>query len=175
MNYAARILKFILFGFSLRLCDLEMEGVQAEIIAIRQQFANQQQQLAQQQQLIADQQNQLAQQHAQIIARFGRNNTCIDLIFTNSDHVYESGTLNLNYSDHQAIFVTKKKNKMKTDKISFTGRSYRNYNAEEFQNTLKKEIWDELYGLDDPNIAWEFLIKKLSNVLIVYAQKRNSI
>ena len=89
----------------------------------------------------------------------------ISFLQNNSDHVYESGTLNLNYSDHQAIFVTKKKNKMKTDKISFTGRSYRNYNAEEFQNTLKKEIWEELYGLDDPNIAWEFLIKKIIKCL----------
>ena len=68
MNYAARILKFISFVFSLRFCDLNMEGVQAEIIALRQQFADQQQQLAQQQQLIADQQGQLAQQRAQIIA-----------------------------------------------------------------------------------------------------------
>ena len=41
-----------------------MECVQAEMIAIRQQFADQQQQ-----QLIADQQNQLAQQQAQIIAQ----------------------------------------------------------------------------------------------------------
>ena len=66
MNYVARILKFISFVFSLRLCDLKMVGVQAEIIAIRQQFADQQQQLAQQQQLIADQQGQLALQQALI-------------------------------------------------------------------------------------------------------------
>ena len=66
MNYAAHILKFVLLC---SLCNIKMEGIQQELAAIRQQFADQQQQLAQQQQLIADQHNQLAQQQAQIIAQ----------------------------------------------------------------------------------------------------------
>ena len=55
------------------------------------------------------------------------NNSCIDLIFTNYDYTSQSETLDLNYSDHQAIFITKKKTKSKTNRISFEGRSYKNY------------------------------------------------
>ena len=54
--------------------------------------------------------------------RFGTKNTCIDLIFSNSDYIKDKGTLNLNYSDHQAIFITKKKVRVKTNKMSFHGR-----------------------------------------------------
>ena len=39
------------------------------------------------------------------------NNLCIDLMFTNCDNINQSGTLDLNYSDHQAIFITKKEDK----------------------------------------------------------------
>ena len=55
------------------------------------------------------------------------NNSCIDLIFSNCDYISQSRTLDLNYSDHQAIFVTKKKTKINNEKIRFEGRSYNNY------------------------------------------------
>ena len=105
--------------------------------------------------------------------RYGRNNTCIDLIFTNSDHISNSGTLNLNYSDHQATFITKKKKSIKTEKESFIGRSYKNYIPEDFQNTLKNENWDDLFLINDPNLAWNFLIEKIRKCLDDMCPKKN--
>ena len=36
--------------------------------------------------------------------RYGSRNSCTDLIFTNSDYISDSGTLDLNFSDHQAVY-----------------------------------------------------------------------
>ena len=107
--------------------------------------------------------------------RYGNNNnnTCIDLIFTNCDHISNSGTLNLNYSDHQAVFITKKKQNINPGNMSFTGRSYKNYNVEQFQETLNNENWNELFNIDDPNIAWDFLINKVMKILDLMCPLRN--
>ena len=42
------------------------------------------------------------------ITRYSHLNSCIDLIFTNSNEISCSGTLDLNISDHQAIYITRK-------------------------------------------------------------------
>ena len=44
-------------------------------------------------------------QHINDITRFSKNNSCIDNIFSNCDIINDSGTLNWNFSDHQAVFV----------------------------------------------------------------------
>ena len=51
--------------------------------------------------------------------RYGNKNSCIDLIFTNSHYISDSGTLNLNYSDHQAVYISRKKLKIKDKKNVF--------------------------------------------------------
>ena len=93
--------------------------------------------------------------------RFGTKNTCIDLIFTNCDYINNTGTLDWNYSDHQAIFVTKKKPKTKKNKMKFYGRSYKNYNTEDFQECLRKLDWSNLFNIENPNEAWEFFVSKI--------------
>ena len=97
--------------------------------------------------------------------RFGTKNTCIDLIFTNCDYINNMGTLDWNYSDHQAVFVTKKKQKYKNKKMKFYGRSYKNYNSENFQDDLKYLDWTELFKTEDPNEAWKFLFSKITEIL----------
>ena len=97
--------------------------------------------------------------------RFGTKNTCIDLIFSNSDYINDAGTLDLNYSDHQAIYVTKKKTTLKSKKMKFYGRSYKNYIAEKYQENLESLDWTELFKIEDPNEAWEFFIQKISITL----------
>ena len=42
------------------------------------------------------------------MTRFSQLNSSIDLIFSNCNHISNVGTLDLNISDHQAIFITKK-------------------------------------------------------------------
>ena len=99
------------------------------------------------------------------ITRFSTINTCIDLVFSNCDYISKAGTLNLNYSDHQAIFITKKKQITRSNKMKFYGRSYKNYNAEDFKEMVQKLDWEDLFNFDDPNKAWEFCIGKITDCI----------
>ena len=58
----------------------------------------------------------------QLIGRPTRGHTS-DLIYTNSPDIANSGVLDLNISDHDLIFVTKKKGMAKRKSVSFMGRS----------------------------------------------------
>ena len=65
------------------------------------------------------------------ITRYGNTNSCIDLIFTNSEYINYTGILDLNLSDHQAIFINRKKLKpimiksnLKVDRIDTTTRIF---------------------------------------------------
>ena len=81
----------------------------------------------------------------------------IDLIFTNSDFVKKTATLDLNISDHLAVFLTRKKVQVKKEKISFQGRSYRNYDRQVFQERLVERDWAEFWNLRDPNKLWDIM------------------
>ena len=86
--------------------------------------------------------------------------SCLDLIFTNSECVADSGVVQVNLSDHFPIFITRKKERAVTRKTKFRGRSYARYNREEFQANLLQKDWGNYYSQIDPNKAWE--IMKLS-------------
>ena len=89
----------------------------------------------------------------------------LDLIFTNSDYIAGSQTLDFNISDHVGIMATRKKNPVKTNKIEFKGRSYRNYVKEDFQESLIRADWEAFYNSNDPNWMWDFMYKTiLSNI-----------
>lgn len=45
-----------------------------------------------------------------------RSSSCIDLIFSNITYVSESGSINLNVTDHFPVFIIKKKNVL-TDRL----------------------------------------------------------
>ena len=79
----------------------------------------------------------------------------IDLIFSKSEVIKSSTTLDINVSDHQAVMVTMKKSYTTPTKINFTGRSYKNYIREDFQESLVGEEWREFYGSRDPEFLWE--------------------
>ena len=63
------------------------------------------------------------------------SNTMIDLIFTDMKYCTDHGVIDYNIrpSDHQPVFVIKKKARGKRSKISFSGRSYRNYSSDLFK------------------------------------------
>ena len=84
-------------------------------------------------------------------------NSCIDLIFSNSDYILNNGLLDWNISDHMGIFITRKKSKINNKKIEFEGRSYKNYIKEDFQWNIINEKWDQFYESTDPNEAWMIL------------------
>ena len=89
----------------------------------------------------------------------------IDLIFTNSDFVAYSGTMDLNLSDHLAVLVTRKKLYAKREKIEFRGRSYRNYNRADFQNRLANEDWAPFFESESPNEQWDIMFNIIVNTI----------
>ena len=82
-------------------------------------------------------------------------NNLLDLAYTNSEIVSQSGTLNNNLSDHLPIYFTLKKPTTKAPIINFLGRSYKNYDKDYVIDMLKAEDWTEFYNCDDPNRCWE--------------------
>ena len=87
--------------------------------------------------------------------------TMIDLIFSNSDCIREAVVMDINISDHQAVRVTRKKIAIKKEKVEFQGRSYRNYDREEFQRTLSNKSWDNFFDERDPNLLWEIMQSRM--------------
>ena len=68
-----------------------------------------------------------------------RGANIIDLVYTNSQDISRAGVLELNISDHDLIFISKKKATIRRKQISFTGRSYRNYNKDQFQRSIDEQ------------------------------------
>ena len=87
----------------------------------------------------------------------GSVTSCLDQIFTNCDHISNSGTLDCSISDHIGVFVTRKKLMVDSPKINFEGCSYRNYDKSEFQKLLIDENWVPFYNSDDPNECWKIM------------------
>ena len=91
--------------------------------------------------------------------------TCIDNIFTNSEVIMATGILDWNFSDHMVIAVKRKKERVKHTKVSFKGRSYREYVREDLQGELAQADWDWFYNCNDPSRCWEHIEGKLRGYL----------
>ena len=61
--------------------------------------------------------------------------------------------------------MVRKRAKIKRVKIEFEGRSYKDYNKEEMLNCLNELDWDIFFTINDPNEAWDVLIKRLLDYL----------
>ena len=68
----------------------------------------------------------------------GTRNLCVG---TQRDDA-KSGVCNVNISDHQMILLTRKKVKLLTQKCSFTGRSYHNYNKDLHNDISVQDQWN---------------------------------
>ena len=87
--------------------------------------------------------------------------SCIDNIFTNSRLIEGSMVLDWNISDHMVVLVKRKKVRVEQRKVSFKGRSYRNYIKEDLQAHLLQTNWDEYFGTGDPTKCWDFIEIKI--------------
>ena len=103
----------------------------------------------------------------QYIQKPTRKDHCIDLVYSNCDYIANSGVWNVLLSDHELIFVTKKKPKTQYNRVDFTGRSYRNYVKEELRQFLETKDWTEFYELDNPDLCWEYLIDTINEKIDV--------
>ena len=83
--------------------------------------------------------------------------TTIDLCLTNSNNVQMTGTLEYNISDHLPIFCLRKKSRNLKETVSFSGRSYRNYDPAELRDSLRNLNWNYFYSLSDPSQCWKFI------------------
>ena len=91
--------------------------------------------------------------------------SCLDLFYTNSDIIAKAGVSDVNISDHQMIILTRKKAKVIKQKCEFTGRSYRNYNKDNFQDRIKNTNWEFLENEPDVNIQWQLFEENISTIL----------
>ena len=83
------------------------------------------------------------------------SSSILDVAFTNMKYIKEAGTIDTFISDHQPIFLLKKKcrNTEKSEQ-QFQGRSYRNYNKQEFTDSILAQKWDYFYDAPDAETAW---------------------
>lgn len=85
------------------------------------------------------------------------SSSSIDIIFSYMNYVSRSGIISSSLSDHYPLFLVKKKNVMKHQKISFTGRSYRDFDSITFGENLQYYNWGRYYAAFDVDTAWDEL------------------
>ena len=94
------------------------------------------------------------------------NDSIIDLIVTNSEHIVAQGTKSVGgISDHELVFVTRKHIPTPKIPLSFIGRSYRLYNKNEFISSLKKLDWNNFWASDSPQNCWELFTASINHIL----------
>ena len=89
--------------------------------------------------------------------------TTIDYILTNSDCVQEYGVKHVSLSDHELIYVVRKKLKIPHKVINTFGRSYKNYNKQDFQQLLNDHDWSVLDGVENPSEYWNLLLDGITH------------
>ena len=70
----------------------------------------------------------------------------------------------MNISDHEAIFVTRKKKKERFVTRFIDARSYINYNKVEFQQQLMDLDWTDFYELDTVDKLWDYFLLSITKV-----------
>ena len=99
----------------------------------------------------------------QLICTTTRNtktsSSLLDMAFIKMKHISQAGTLDSFISDHQPIFIIKKKekNRGKMD-LSFDGRSYRHYNKQVFSDNISSKNWTSFYDAPTPSEAWKEML-----------------
>ena len=84
------------------------------------------------------------------------NEAILDQILTNTKFIKASGTIKTNISDHTPIFVNIKKPKQTFSKTTFTGRTYRNFNEDDFVNLLRESgLEDTVNTAINPDACWD--------------------
>ena len=106
--------------------------------------------------------------------RYGATkNSCIDQIITNATHIRTAGVDDMNISDHQLIYVVRKKNKNISTTMNFMGRSYRNYNENIFELSLNSKNWEQFDNNNDPEEMWKVMVTNLKDSIDEICPLRN--
>ena len=93
---------------------------------------------------------------------YGNKPTTLDYILTYSDCIQDCGVKHINISDHELVCVVRKKLKIQYNLINTFGRSYKNYNVENFQQLLIDHDWTGLEEINNPNDYCEILLQGIT-------------
>ena len=101
-----------------------------------------------------------------------QSSTLLDLVFTNMDHVCDAGVSDLHISDHQPVFIVKKKQRDVRKEVNFIGRTYTNYSKELLSDCLSNAHKASFRNEDDPNRCWGLMENFLEGFLDKYCPKK---
>ncbi len=83
-----------------------------------------------------------------------RTATCIDHVYSNNIDLFaNAGTLQTGLSDHDLIFVCRKKCKIRKAKVSICIRCYRHFDSDLFSHDIRSTDWTDVTLATDINIA----------------------
>ena len=103
----------------------------------------------------------------------GFGGSCIDLIFTNVQHITHSGVLDDIMSDHFPIYLCIKKEREIHLWKQVLGRTYAAYSKEAFQVLLSNDNWTDCFNETNPNILWEIIVNNINSHLDVMCPIKN--
>lgn len=86
-----------------------------------------------------------------------RTANILDLIFTNSDHIFAVDTWEMSFSDHQPVYVIQKQPRTHTSRTSFLCHSFGQFIREDFPQDLTNHDWTDIFRILCPEEAWLLL------------------
>ena len=76
-----------------------------------------------------------------------------------------AGIMNVNISDHQIVFITKKKQKDIRKKVVFRGRSYKKFDEVRFIEYLTNHDWKLFDNDTNPESCWKYYISVITEYM----------
>ena len=104
-----------------------------------------------------------------------KSNSLLDLIFTTTEHVSECGTMDCAISDHQLVYMTRKKPREKNETIITQGRSYINFSKVQYQQNIKDDVcWHEFWkDGKSVNDLWQLMYNCILSAANVQCPEKN--
>ena len=96
----------------------------------------------------------------------------LDLCFSSSTNITQSGVGSWNLSDHELIYVTRKHKTNTKIKTTFEGRTYRNYDQINLQNEIRNLEWNYFFTIKNPDLACNYLLNKVMSIIDRYCPSK---
>lgn len=102
-----------------------------------------------------------------------KSETLIDLVIHNIENVIYSDLIDYSISDHSPVVVCKKVPKQPKVSTSFTGRSYRNFDIDNYVQDISNSDWSDFDNATDANRAWWYMYLIFIRVTDAHCPTRN--
>ena len=97
--------------------------------------------------------------------RWGKKNSLLDVIITNSYKIKVSGTIQWGIGDHEMVYVTRKMCKRDKKKKQIIGRKYKNYSKLRYTKRLIDVDWGFIDGPSDVGNKWDRIVHEMEVAL----------